>query len=291
MESQKLRIGMIIMKTSSNSKIYPLVSVDWLNNHLNDSEILVFDASMDKVTSDTNASEELQIPNAQFFDIKNVFSDISAPFPSTVPSEELFIKEAQKLGVNSDSRIVVYDDKGIYSSARVWYLFRAFGFNNIAVLDGGLPKWKAANYPLKTKSSQTKPNGNFIAHYDSEKFKFFNDIQKSSINKHHLIIDARSENRFKGIEPEPRKGLRSGLIPNSVNIPFSNLLVDGQCFKSKEEIQKEFDAVNTNNEHLVFSCGTGITACVLALGAELIGKSDVSVYDGSWTEYGSLTTE
>ena len=279
------------MKTSNNSKVYPLVSVDWLNNYLSDPEILVFDASMDKATSDANVSEELQIPNAQFFDIKNVFSDINAPFPNTVPSAELFTEEAQKLGVNSDSKIVVYDDKGIYSSARVWYLFKAFGFTNIAVLDGGLPEWKAANYPLETKSSQTKPNGNFVAHYDSEKFKFFNDIKMSSKNSRHLIIDARSENRFKEIEPEPRKGLRSGSIPNSVNIPFSKLLVNGHHFKSKEEIQKEFDAVHTNDEHLVFSCGSGITACVLALGAELIGKLDVSVYDGSWTEYGTLTTE
>lgn len=279
------------MKTSSNSNTYPLVSADWLNDHLNDPEIIVFDASMDKVTSDTNASEELQIPNAQLFDIKNVFSDTSAPFPSTVPSEELFTKGAQKLGVNSDSRIVVYDEKGIYSSARVWYLFRAFGFNNIAVLDGGLPEWKNAGYTTEPMKLYDGKSGNFIGHYDSEKFKFFSDIQKSLKNKHHLIIDARSENRFKSIEPEPRKGLRSGSIPNSVNIPFSNLLVNGQCFKSKEEIQKEFDAIHTNDEHLVFSCGSGITACVLALGAELIRKADVSVYDGSWTEYGSLTTE
>lgn len=275
----------------NDSQFGPLVSVEWLHNHLNDNNLIIFDASMDKVTINDNSPEELQIPNAQFFDIKHVFSDTSKPFPNTIPSEAQFTKEAQKLGVDSDSKIVVYDDKGIYSSARVWYLFKAFGFNNIAVLDGGLPEWKEANYPLEAKQEYNKPKGNFEAKYNPETFKFFDDIQESSKNLNLLIIDARSENRFKGLVPEPRKGLRSGIIPNSVNIPFSRLLENGHRFKKKEYIKKEFDAMNAHGKHLVFSCGSGITACVLALGAELIGKTNTSVYDGSWTEYGTLTTE
>ena len=266
----------------------PLVSVQWLHNHLNDDNLLIFDASMDKVTSIENAEEELQIPNAQFFDIKNAFSDTSAPFPNTVPSEEKFTREAQKLGVNPDSNIVVYDDKGIYSSARVWYLFKAFGFDNVAVLDGGLPKWKAVNYAMETKKEHPKPKGNFVAKYNPEAFKFFNDIQESSTNKEHLIIDARSEDRFKGVAPEPRKGLRSGNIPNSVNIPYTSFL-EGSIMKNKDTIKEIFESVKTTDKHLVFSCGSGITACVLALGAALTGNTDMSVYDGSWTEYGSLT--
>ncbi|TJY33333.1 sulfurtransferase [Pontimicrobium aquaticum] len=269
----------------------PIVSVEWLHNHLDNNNLLVFDASMPKVTSNSSASVVFQIPSAQFFDIKQVFSDVSAPFPNTVPSEEQFTKEVQNLGVNSNSMIVVYDDKGIYSSARVWYLFKAFGFNNVAVLDGGLPQWKTANYPLEAKQINARPKGNFIAKYNPKAFKFFNDIKASSSNAEHLIIDARSANRFKGISPEPRKGLRSGNIPNSVNIPYSELLVNGHCFKSKKAIEKEFNAINAKEQHLVFSCGSGITACILALGAELINKTDYSVYDGSWTEYGSLTTE
>jgi len=274
----------------SITQINPLVSVEWLHNHINDNNLLIFDASMTKVTSSENETESFQIPSSQFFDIKNVFSDTNAPFPNTVPSEIKFTTEAQKLGINTDSTIIVYDDKGIYSSARVWYLFKAFGFYNIAVLDGGLPQWKSAGYELETKRNNTKSKGDFVASYNREMFKFFNDIQESSKNEDHLIIDARSENRFKGIVPEPRKGLRSGSIPNSVNIPYSNLL-EGNCFKSKEGIKKEFDTIKATNEHLVFSCGSGITACVLALGADLIGKTNMSVYDGSWTEYGSLITE
>lgn len=273
----------------SNTHIEPIVSVKWLNDHLHDENLLVFDASMKKVTANVTTSEVLQIPDAQFFDIKNVFSVKNATFPNTVPSVTTFTNEAQKLGVNANSTIIVYDDKGIYSSARVWYLFKAFGFHNVAVLNGGLPEWKAAGYELKLKNTQKKLRGNYIAKYNSEMFRFFDDIQNLSNNSDHLIIDARSENRFKGIVDEPRKGLRSGKIPSSVNIPFSNIL-DGNCYKSKEDIKIEFDKVNTNDKHLVFSCGSGITACVLALGAELIGNTNSSVYDGSWTEYGTLTT-
>jgi thiosulfate/3-mercaptopyruvate sulfurtransferase len=144
---------------------------------------------------------------------------------------------------------------------------------------------------LEKKQKKDRPKGDFVAKYNSEAFKFFNAIQESSKNKEHLIIDARSANRFKGIVPEPRKGLRSGNIPNSVNLPFTNLLENGHYFKSSNELDKEFNAINAKEQHLVFSCGSGITACVLALGAELIGKTNYSVYDGSWTEYGSLTTE
>ena len=274
----------------NDSQFGPLVSVNWLIDHLNDNNLLIFDASMNKVTANERTSEALQIPNAQFFDIKNVFSDTSAEFPNTVPSETKFTTEAQKLGLNSDSTIIVYDDKGIYSSARVWYLLRAFGFHNVAVLDGGLPEWKIAGYKLETKKLITRAKGNFVAVYNDLAFKLFEDIQELSINKNHLIIDARSENRFKCIIPEPRKGLRSGTIPNSVNIPFSNLL-DGYCFKSKEDLVDEFDKIRAKDKYLVFSCGSGITACILALGAELIGMSNNSVYDGSWTEYGTLTTK
>ena len=271
-----------------NSQFDSLVSVAWLHRHLNDDDLLIFDASMDKVTSDENNAEAVQIPNTQFFDIKHVFSNQAAPFPNTVPSEVQFTRETQQLGVNSDSKIVVYDDKGIYSSARVWYLFKTFGFKNIAVLDGGLPEWKSSGYQTEPKTQNSRETGNFVACCNPEAFKFFNDIQESSKNQSHLIIDARSENRFKGIVPEPRKGLRSGTIPNSVNIPFTKLL-DGNCFISEVDLKKEFDTVNAKDQHLVFSCGSGITACVLALGAARIGKTNMSVYDGSWTEYGSLT--
>jgi len=265
----------------------PIVSASWLNEHLPSTNLVILDASIPIVTGRDTKTNEVQIPFARFFDLKNKFSDSYAPFPTTFPSKEQFTKSAQELGINKDSAIVIYDDKGIYSSPRAWWLFKAFGHDNVAVLDGGLPAWKNANLPVENKQDYEGKLGDFQAKYQPELMKFFEDVKKESQNKKHLIIDARSERRFKGLDPEPRAGLRSGTIPNSVNLPFENLLIDQQ-FKSKEELKKIFSKVAKNEDQITFSCGSGITACVLALGAEMAGFKNLSVFDGSWTEWGSL---
>jgi thiosulfate/3-mercaptopyruvate sulfurtransferase len=265
-----------------------IVSVEWLNTHLNASGLVILDTSIPKVTDTNTKALEVQIPNARFFDLKQKFSDVSAPFPTTFPSAEQFTKEAQKLGINTTSTIVVYDDKGIYSSPRAWWLFKAFGYHNVAVLDGGLPEWKNKGYSLEAKKSYEVNIGDFEAQPNLELMKFFEDVKAESENKTHLIVDARSANRFKSIEPEPRAGLRSGTIPNSVNMPFVDLL-DGYVLKNKDTLQSIFSKVMQPNDKVTFSCGSGITACVLALGAEIAGYKNLSVYDGSWTEWGSLT--
>lgn len=266
----------------------PLVSVHWLHQYLNTSNIIILDASIAKVTDNNSFEEAKQIPHTRFFDVKNKFSDVSAPFPSAVPSVEQFTKEAQNLGINKNSAIVIYDDKGIYSSARAWYLFKAFGCNNVAVLDGGLPEWKNENFQVEDKKSSKFIKGDFEGSYNIDYFKFFDDIQSISNNPDCLILDARSVNRFKGIVPEPRQGLRSGTIPNSRNLPFTDLL-QGNCLKTKEELKATFNALAASDKKLTFSCGSGITACILALAAEIANYKNLSVYDGSWTEYGSLT--
>ncbi len=268
----------------------PLVSVDWLNQNLEASNLIILDASMKKATDTDADSTTIQIPNALFFDIKNVFSNTSDVFPNAVPSEEQFTLEAQKLGLNKNSVIVVYDDKGIYSSVRVWWLFKAFGHNNIAVLDGGLPEWIKANYKTEPIEQYKREPGNFIAYYNPEYFKFFDDIQHSINNKNDVILDARSIDRFNGFAEEPREGLRSGHIPSSKSLPYSNLL-DGNKLKDKEDLKSIFDNFNVSDKNLVFSCGSGITACILALGADIAGYKNLSVYDGSWTEYGTLTNK
>lgn len=266
----------------------PLVSVQWLNKNINASNIIILDASIKKVTGDGVEHETGQIPTALFFDIKNAFSEVSAPFPNTVPSEAQFTQAAQHLGINKDSAIVVYDDKGIYSSARAWYLFKAFGFNNVAVLDGGLPEWEQSGFPVEPKRDLERSSGDFEAIYNPNYFNFFSDIKRISNDSNCLILDARSSKRFEGLVDEPRKGLRSGHIPNSVNLPFANLL-DGNCLKTQTELKTIFKELRVSDRSLVFSCGSGITACILALVAEISGYTDLSVYDGSWTEYGSLT--
>ena len=163
----------------------PLVSVKWLHNHLNDDNLLIFDASMNKVTSNANEVEVFQIPNTQYFDIKHAFSDTSVTFPNTVPSQEQFTKEAQRLGVNNDSIIVVYDDKGIYSSARAWWLFKTFGFKKVAILNGGLPEWIAKGFKTEAKNTQiaVREKGNYKAIYKADNVVLFEALKSISNDK------------------------------------------------------------------------------------------------------------
>jgi 3-mercaptopyruvate sulfurtransferase SseA len=265
--------------------ISPVVSAEWLHEHKYADNLIILDGTINKVFDLTSE----QIPNARFFDIKKKFSDTANPFPSAFPSAAQFQKEARALGVNQNSAIVVYDDKGIYSSARVWWLFKAFGFNNVAVLNGGFPEWKKAGYPLGNMKPNDTLEGDFVAKLEPQYMKFFDDVVYASEDKTHKIIDARSAARFNCNEPEPREGLRMGTIPNSVNLPYTDLLNNG-VLKSKKELAKSFYMVAEQHEPIIFSCGSGITACILALGAELSGYKNISVYDGSWTEYGTLTT-
>jgi len=258
------------------------VSATWLRNNLNASNLVVLDASFPQ--------PEKQLPKTHYFDIKKKFSDVDAPFPNTLPKEEQFIEEARNLGINSNSAIVVYDDKGIYWSARVWYMFNAFGYTNVAVLSGGLPEWIRLGFETAPKVKHQVNYGNFTGTYNPKAFKFYEDIKKESQDISHTIVDARSEERFKSLEPEPREGLRRGTIPNSINLPYTNLLDNG-CIKDKEELEHIFELLVEKDSQLTFSCGSGITACVLALGAKIAGYKDISVYDGSWTEWGSLTNE
>jgi len=268
----------------------PLISAEHLYKIIDNEELIIFDASIAGIGSEKPSSiATIQLPKARYFDIRNVFSNTQDPFPNAVPSQEHFNHEAQKLGVNNDSFIVAYDDKGIYSSARVWWLFKAFGFNNVVVLDGGLPEWLSKNYPTENKQQRPINKGNFIGHFETKYFKFFNHIKKDIINNDYLILDARSHDRFHGLIKEPREGLRSGHIPNSKNLPYTSLF-NGNLLKSKSELQQIFDTLITNQSQIIFSCGSGITACILALAATLIGIENSAVYDGSWTEYGSLTT-
>jgi thiosulfate/3-mercaptopyruvate sulfurtransferase len=267
-----------------------LVSVQWLHENIENDKLIVLDATIRKISDSTSFSSEEWIPKTRYFDLKGKFSDTDAEFPTTLPSAEQFEREAIALGIHHDSIIVVYDSKGIYSSARVWWLFKTFGFDNVAVLDGGLPEWKRFNY--KTESSLDVPNwelGNFLANYQTKRMCFFNAISEMSNDNYYVILDARSEERFKGLAPEPRAGLRSGIIPNSQNLPYTDLL-DGHCLKSKSALKTIFDTFNIEDKSLTFSCGSGITACILALAADILEYKKLAVYDGSWTEYGTLTT-
>jgi thiosulfate/3-mercaptopyruvate sulfurtransferase len=266
----------------------PLVSVDWLFKNLNSENLIIFDATIAKVTGkkEVSSDEKKQIKGTIFFDIQKTFSDENAPFPNTVLSAKNFEAKAQELGVNKDSCIVVYDDLGIYSSPRVWWMFQLMGFTKIAVLDGGLPAWNSKKYPIEKPKKQHYKKGDFSANYQSEKLKLTVDVLSAVESKSILIADARSKGRFLATEPEPRNDVKGGRIPSSVSLPYSEIVVNN-LMKSKEDLRLIFNKINPKNKDLIFSCGTGITASVLALGAEIAGIKTHAVYDGSWTEWGS----
>lgn len=264
----------------------PLVSVAWLQENITASNLLILDATIPKVGSKSNieASKEC-IPNALFFDLKNEFSDANAKYPNTMLHLEEFEFKAQNIGVDKDTCIIVYDNLGVYSSPRVWWMFQTYGFTNIAVLNGGLPAWKNANLYTEKEHSKPTKKGDFIANYTPQKITFTEDVL-ASLSSSTCIADARSKKRFLGLEPEPRKEVKSGHIPSSINMPFS-LLLQGGKMKPIEELEAIFTRVNPQKNAMIFSCGSGITACILALGAELAGYKKYAVYDGSWSEWGS----
>ncbi|PKH51262.1 sulfurtransferase [Tenacibaculum sp. Bg11-29] len=264
----------------------PLVTVNWLSENINAENLIVLDATIPKVGgSKGDEKERRQILNTVFFDLKNVFLDSKGVFPNTIPNENHFEKQARELGVNNDSCIVVYDDIGVYSSARAWWLFKIFGFKNVAVLNGGLPKWQELSF-LTEEIKKTKiKKGDFKVNFNVEKVSGTIEVLKASNDK-KCILDARSKARFNATVAEPRKGLRGGHIPNSKSLPYTELQVNGKM-KSVKELKEIFLDLNPKKENVVFSCGSGITACILALGNEVAGNENYTVFDGSWTEWAS----
>jgi thiosulfate/3-mercaptopyruvate sulfurtransferase len=266
----------------------PLVSCEWLSENMNLEDLIILDASpLNTATGNRTKFENKVIPGARYFDLKNVFSESDCPFPNTFPTIEQFEHECQEIGINNSSKIVIYDNIGIYTSPRVWWMFKTMGHEDVAVLDGGLSDWILANYETQTSHSKADEKGDFTCKLASDKIVDIDFIDANISRQDHLVIDARSEGRFNGIIKEPRPGLRSGHIPNSLNIPFESLLKDGS-YKSEAELTRIFQDIGIDERPLSFSCGSGVTACILLLAAELVLKNNTSIYDGSWTEWASL---
>ena len=274
----------------TNAKITsPLVSVQWLADHLDAENLVILDASMKPVVPvDNNDSQEESscIRGARRFDFDNDIRDKNTDLPHMMPSAEFFTGEMQKLGINKDSAIVVYDDVGVYSSPRAWWMFRAMGHAQVAVLDGGLPAWKKAGYPCEAQAANTSPHrGNFVGKTQDGFFCDSTKVLEALSDPRFAVLDARSEGRFKGVEPEPRVGLRSGHMPNALNLPFANTVQDGFMLPATK-LNSVFSKLVNIEQKLIFSCGSGVTACITALAAELAGYSNITVYDGSWSEWG-----
>jgi thiosulfate/3-mercaptopyruvate sulfurtransferase len=262
-----------------------IVSVQWLAENLSAENLVLFDASMKPIVPVPNAVPEspTYIPGSLRFDFDDVLCDHNTSLPHMMPSPEFFTDEMQKLGVNSDSAIVVYDKVGIYSSPRAWWMFRAMGHDQVAVLDGGLPAWIQAGHATVPSLATPKQRGDFASQPQGWLFVDSKTVVQALTDSAFSVIDARSAGRFTGQEPEPRAGLRSGHMPNAVNIPHTILLDNGQLI-SKSKLRSIFEQYK--DKKMIFSCGSGVTACVVALAAEQAGYKDLAVYDGSWSEWG-----
>jgi len=269
-----------------------LVSTNWLEKNLNNVKIL--DCSWHMPNVERNAYDEYlgeHIPNAIFFDLdKN--SDLNSDLPHMLPDKKTWGKNISTLGIKNEDRIIVYDNSDVISSCRCWYNFIYFGHNPklISVLDGGLKKWKLDKKQLSNKKNNISKS-NYQANEEKKLVKHKNEIQINIEKKDFLVIDARSKERFEGKVPEPRKNVRSGSIKNSYCLPFEEMVNENHTFKNRDEIIYKFNnLVGPNNQkEIVFSCGSGITAAVLALAYSLINnKYKPSIYDGSWAEYGKI---
>ena len=263
------------------------VSAKWLYNNLNNPDLIILDASQKETINNTTSQfQDVQIKNARFFDIKNSFSEKESELPNTLLSAKKFEQECRKLGINKNSKIVVYDNLGIYTSPRVWWMFKTMGHKNIAVLNGGLPTWIANGFEVVPINKTAYKLGDFKATFNNNLVKDIDFIKTNLTTKNALVIDARSEGRFNGTAPDPRPNLKSGHIPNSINLPYAKVLKNGK-FKSKKVLKSIFNDLQINDKPLIFTCGSGITACIIMLASELVTNNQKAVYDGSWTEWAS----
>lgn len=269
-----------------------LVSTDWLGDHLKDPDLRILDASwyLPQMGRDPKAEyDEAHIPGARFFDIDDV-ADARSDLPHMVPPVEKFMSRMRALGVGDGHQIVVYDGAGVMSAPRVWWLFRLMGQENVAVLDGGFPKWRAEDRPVEDMPPMIRDR-HMTVRVQNRLVRDVTQVSAASKLGDQTILDARSPGRFRGEDSEPREGLRQGRIPGSFNVPFNTLLNADGTMKDTAGLKAAFAESGADlSKPVITSCGSGITACVLALALERIGKHDYSVYDGSWAEWGLSPT-
>ena len=266
------------------------VSADWLNEHYTEETLQVLDARMlppgQEAVRDINAEYLAgHLPNAAFFNIE-ALSDHTSPYPHMMPRAEGFSVAMRELGVSSDKHLVVYDEGNLFSAPRAWWMLRAFGVERVSILAGGLQGWKSAGFSLET-GPVTLPEGEFDAVYDESQVKRLNDVLLISHEGGAQIVDARAANRFNAEVDEPRPGLHRGHIPRSVNLPWNDLGINGEL-KPEAELRALFAKAGVDIEKpVVASCGSGVTAVVLILALTVLGARNVTLYDGSWGEWGS----
>ncbi len=266
-----------------------LVSTKWLAGELGKPDLKVIDASYFLPGSGRDAKAEYldaHIPGAVFLDLDEV-ADTDSPLPHMLPSEHKFASRMQSLGLRDGDRFVVYDNSPLHSAARAWWMLKTFGAHYVAILDGSLQKWQAEGRPVESGKPEVR-HGHFTPYRDSKAVADKAFVTSLLGQDSHQIVDARSASRFTGEEGEPRAGMAAGHIPGSRNLPQSQLFNPDNTWKRGEDLQAAFMAAGVDlNKPMVTTCGSGVTAAVLLFGAHLLGKTDIMLYDGSWSEWGA----
>ncbi len=265
-----------------------LVSTDWLAEHLRDRDLIAVDGSYHLPAAKRDPHAEYRaghIPGAVFFDIEAI-ADHSTELPHMLPGTTQFSEAVGAMGIGDGDTVVVYDSLGLLSAARVWWTFRIFGARKVFILDGGLPKWKAEGRPLEQGDAQRPPRV-FHAEMNVRAVATLDDVRMAVADDSAQIVDARSADRFSGKEAEPRPGLRSGHMPRSFNVPHSRLVERGHLV-TRSRIEAAFKEAGVDlDKPIITSCGSGVSAAILTLALESIGKEPQGLYDGSWSEWGS----
>ncbi|MFZ5930510.1 MAG: 3-mercaptopyruvate sulfurtransferase [Pseudomonadota bacterium] len=265
-----------------------LVSTEWLAQHLNAPDVRVVDASWYLPDAGRDARAEYKaahIPGAVFFDIDEI-SDTASPLPHMLPSQEKFASRMRKLGLGDGNRIIVYDGAGIFSAARVWWMFRAMGHEDVAVLDGGFAKWQAEGRPVEDMPPMPRER-HFTARLNRFILRDVGQMLENLRTGAEQVVDARGPGRFKGTEPEPRPGVRPGHIPGAINLPYARLLAPDGTMLPIEELRRVVQEAGIDmSKPVVNSCGSGVTAAIVFLALHRLGHKAVALYDGSWAEWG-----
>lgn len=267
----------------------PIISAEWLCAHLGDPKLLVVDATVHLPDTARDAHAEYtaeHIPNAVFFDFGRI-ADPENPLPRRFPPPEIFRREVGALGIDNQTHVVAYDSPGLYSAARVWWMFRQYGYDNVSVLDGGLKVWKSDGYPVEAGEVTPSPKP-FTLGRPRGLLARWPDVLKASNERTSRVLDARTPGRFSGTEIDRYPGARPGHIPGSLNLYWAELLdSQNRTFLPVDLLRSRFERAGLSlNEAVTVSCGSGLTACILALGLHLVGHNKWQVYDGSWEEWG-----
>ena len=269
-----------------------LIEIDWLKKNLNNKKIKIIDGTWHMPGSGLDAIEifkEKHIPNAIFVDLEEI-SDQKSDLPHMMPQENYFSEKISSLGINNTDQLIIYDMYGMFSAARIWFMFKAFGHKNVSLLNGGFPEWINSNGEISNKIKKYKKS-NYKAVLNKSLIVNYEDVLDNIKSNKYNLLDARSPERFLGRDNEPRPGMKSGHIPKSKNLFFNNLInQDSKKFLNKKEIKNIINNLEIDDKkEIICSCGSGVTACILKFAIELIDKDkNIKIYDGSWSEWGTI---